>query len=124
MLAWNMLHPLFPNRMFEPTPQPVSIGKLQFKNPLGLAAGFDKNAAYLAPLFKLGFGSIEIGTVTPKPQLGNPKPRLLRLPSNQALINRMGFNNQGVLHVQKNIEKFRNKHANNNSMIGGNIGKK
>src|SRR5579863_720682 len=69
---------------------------LRFKNPVGLAAGFDKNALYLQSLECLGFGFVEIGTVTPLPQKGNDKPRLFRLKKDQALINRMGFNNYGV----------------------------
>src|SRR5690349_14731612 len=69
---------------------------LSFRNPVGLAAGFDKNALYLRELDALGFGFLEIGTVTPRPQPGNDKPRLFRLPADQALINRMGFNNDGV----------------------------
>ena len=69
---------------------------LQFKNPIGLAAGFDKNAAHIDALSTLGFGFIEVGTVTPRPQKGNPKPRLFRLPADQAIINRMGFNNDGT----------------------------
>ena len=73
--------------------QPFIFG-LQFKNPVGLGAGFDKNARYLRELETLGFGFVEIGTVTPKPQSGNDKPRLFRLPEDQALINRMGFNNE------------------------------
>ena len=70
---------------------------LRFKNPVGLAAGFDKNGIWTDELANLGFGFIEIGTVTPKPQLGNEKPRLFRLKTDQALINRMGFNNEGSL---------------------------
>src|SRR5678809_1470098 len=69
---------------------------LHFKNPVGLGAGFDKNALYLRELEALGFGFVEIGTVTPLPQSGNEKPRLFRLPKDNALINRMGFNNDGV----------------------------
>ncbi|HEV2830657.1 MAG TPA: dihydroorotate dehydrogenase (quinone), partial [Hanamia sp.] len=69
---------------------------LNFSNPVGLAAGFDKNAKYLEALETLGFGFVEIGTVTPLPQDGNPKPRLFRLPKDKAIINRMGFNNDGV----------------------------
>jgi len=69
---------------------------LNFPNPVGLAAGLDKNAEYIDSLADLGFGFIEVGTVTPRPQTGNPQPRLFRLPTAQALINRMGFNNQGV----------------------------
>src|SRR5579859_5347190 len=73
-----------------------SVLGLRFSNPIGLGAGFDKNALYLRELEALGFGFVEIGTVTPKPQAGNDQPRLFRLPQDQALINRMGFNNDGV----------------------------
>ena len=91
---------------------------LRFKNPVGLAAGLDKDAALVDELAMLGFGFIEIGTLTPKPQVGNPKPRLFRLPGDQALMNRMGFNNGGV---QEAAERLRNRKS--NVLIGGNIGK-
>lgn len=91
---------------------------LRFKNPIGLAAGFDKDAKLYEELGCLGFGFIEIGTVTPKPQEGNPKPRLFRLPKDKALVNRMGFNNEGVEAIVNRL-KGRNK----NLLIGGNIGK-
>jgi dihydroorotate dehydrogenase len=95
---------------------------LDFRNPIGLAAGFDKNALYLRELEALGFGYMEIGTVTPKAQPGNPAPRLFRLPQDKALINRMGFNNEGVQAANNRVAKW--KDAGNNSMIiGGNIGK-
>jgi dihydroorotate dehydrogenase len=87
---------------------------LPFKNPVGLAAGFDKNALYLNELEVLGFGFVEIGTVTPKPQEGNEKPRLFRLPKDKALINRMGFNNHGVKVV---AERLRQWHATNDKSI-------
>ena len=90
---------------------------LTFPNPVGLAAGFDKDAKLFGPLSNFGFGFIEIGTLTPKPQPGNPKKRLFRLPMDQALINRMGFNNQGVDAAVKRLKK---KHQ---VLIGGNIGK-
>ena len=97
---------------------------LQFKNPVGLAAGFDKNAQYMEELDALGFGFIEIGTVTPKPQEGNPKPRLFRLPKDKALINRMGFNNDGVKLVASRLLKWREAHNGRTQLvIGGNIGK-
>lgn len=99
---------------------------LTFKNPVGLAAGFDKNAKYLNELEALGFGFVEIGTVTPLPQPGNPKPRLFRLPKDKALINRMGFNNEGVKVVAERLKKFKNKQAQTSKprlIIGGNIGK-
>ena len=100
---------------------------LHYKNPIGLGAGFDKNAAYLRELETLGFGFVEIGTVTPLPQEGNEKPRLFRLPEDQALINRMGFNNEGVKTIKSRLERWK---TNNESIpdgkrmiIGGNIGK-
>jgi dihydroorotate dehydrogenase len=99
---------------------------LHFKNCVGLAAGFDKNALYLQSLETLGFGFVEIGTVTPLPQDGNAKPRLFRLKKDQALINRMGFNNDGVEIVKERLEKWRKKTAssgNTSLLIGGNIGK-
>jgi len=91
---------------------------LTFANPVGLAAGFDKNAVLYNELANFGFGFIEIGTVTPKGQLGNPKKRLFRLKDDQGIINRLGFNNDGVEEAIKNLKK--NKHK---VIIGGNIGK-
>jgi dihydroorotate dehydrogenase len=96
---------------------------LEFKNPVGLGAGFDKNARYLNELEALGFGFVEIGTVTPLPQAGNKKPRLFRLPEDKALINRMGFNNDGVEVVRQRLEKWRSGNKNSSLIIGGNIGK-
>ena len=98
---------------------------LQFPNPVGLGAGFDKNAKYLRELQALGFGFVEIGTVTPRPQAGNEKPRLFRLPKDEALINRMGFNNEGVDVITKRLKEWKNKKSsiNNSLIIGGNIGK-
>jgi len=98
---------------------------LTFKNPVGLAAGFDKNGELIAEMANLGFGFIEVGTVTPLPQPGNPQPRMFRLPADEGLINRMGFNNLGVEVLAENIEKFR-KSADSiqiDVIIGGNIGK-
>jgi dihydroorotate dehydrogenase len=80
-----------------------------FSNPVGLGAGFDKNAKYLSALETLGFGFVEIGTVTPKPQPGNDKPRLFRLPADKALINRMGFNNDGAEAIDKKLLAWKNK---------------
>lgn len=91
---------------------------LQFKNPVGLAAGFDKNAELIGPLTDLGFGFVEIGTVTPRPQDGNSKPRLFRLVQDEAIINRMGFNNQGIEEIRLNLLKSKRK-----IIVGGNIGK-
>ncbi len=97
---------------------------LQFPNPIGLGAGFDKNATHLDALEMLGFGFIEIGTVTPKPQAGNAKPRLFRIPDQKALINRMGFNNDGVELIAKRLkERKSNVQSKSNMIIGGNIGK-
>ena len=92
---------------------------LKFPNPVGLAAGFDKNAALTDELAALGFGFVEIGTVTPRPQPGNPPPRLFRLPQDEALVNRMGFNNDGAAVVAARLARRRNRQL----IIGGNIGK-
>ena len=92
---------------------------LKFKNPLGLAAGFDKNASMIEELAEFVFGFIEIGTVTPLPQPGNEKPRMFRLPQDDALINRLGFNNQGVDVVAARLKQVQRKGL----IIGGNIGK-
>ena len=92
---------------------------LKFKNPVGLAAGFDKNAKYINELSFCGFGFIEIGTLTPKPQSGNPKKRLFRLKEDFGIINRMGFNNDGVDMAIEHLKKVRK----NGVLVGGNIGK-
>jgi dihydroorotate dehydrogenase len=91
---------------------------LTFPNPVGLAAGLDKNGDYIDALAALGFGFIEIGTVTPRPQPGNPKPRLFRIPEASAIINRMGFNNLGVDHLVRNVQGMRYR-----GILGINIGK-
>jgi dihydroorotate dehydrogenase len=98
---------------------------LKFKNPVGLAAGFDKNGLMIAEMANLGFGFIETGTVTPLPQPGNPQPRMFRLPADEALINRMGFNNDGMDVVAERIAAYRNSEAAKKQgiIIGGNIGK-
>ncbi|MBC7534185.1 MAG: quinone-dependent dihydroorotate dehydrogenase [Ferruginibacter sp.] len=101
---------------------------LQFSNRIGLGAGFDKNALYLRSLEALGFGFVEVGTVTPVPQKGNEKPRLFRLPKDKALINRMGFNNDGVQIITARLKKWREdqikiKNRKPGLIIGGNIGK-
>lgn len=92
---------------------------IRFPNPIGLAAGFDKDGKYFNTMASLGFGFIEIGTVTPKPQDGNPKKRLFRLPADSALINRMGFNNEGVDTMAKRLKSVDRKQL----IVGGNIGK-
>jgi len=91
---------------------------IKFPNKIGIAAGFDKNAEVYKMLGNMGFGHVEIGTVTPRPQPGNPKPRLFRLPADSALINRMGFNNKGVENAVKKLRR-----RNHKIVIGGNIGK-
>lgn len=91
---------------------------LKFPNPIGLAAGFDKNAEVYDMLGSMGFGFVEIGTVTPKSQPGNPKPRCFRLPKDTAIINRMGFNNMGVENAVRNL-----RNRNHRLIVGGNIGK-
>jgi len=98
---------------------------LKFKNPVGLAAGFDKNGEMISELADMGFGFVEVGTVTPLPQEGNSKPRMFRLPPDGALINRMGFNNHGVDVVAQRIAAYRQNRsaAQQGVMIGGNIGK-
>lgn len=117
----------------------TTVCNLQFKNPIGLGAGFDKNAKYLRELDTLGFGFVEIGTVTPQPQTGNPKPRLFRLPKDKALINRMGFNNDGVQKIVQRLKDWKEKQSQESRVrsrefsrlltpdsrliIGGNIGK-
>lgn len=97
---------------------PVTVMGLEFPNAVGLAAGLDKNADHLYSLDQLGFGFIEVGTVTPRPQPGNPKPRLFRIPEQEAIINRMGFNNKGLDHLVKQVKK-----SNIDGLLGINLGK-
>lgn len=98
--------------------RPVEVMGLKFPNPVGLAAGLDKNGDYLNALGDLGFGFVEIGTVTPRPQPGNPQPRLFRLTEHNAIINRMGFNNKGVGHLVERVKKRTYQ-----GILGINIGK-
>jgi dihydroorotate dehydrogenase len=108
-----------------------AVWNLEFPNRIGLGAGFDKNAKYLRELETLGFGFVEIGTVTPLPQAGNDKPRLFRLPKDKALINRMGFNNDGVKVIAERLRQWHNHESTHSRLtshvsrliIGGNIGK-
>ena len=100
---------------------PVTLMGLTFPNPVGLAAGLDKNGEHIDALASLGFGFIEIGTVTPRPQPGNPKPRMFRITEKQAIINRMGFNNHGVDQLLANVAK--SKFAKCGGILGINIGK-
>ena len=96
----------------------VELFGLKFKNPLGIAAGFDKNGVAVNPLAGLGFGFVEVGTITYEPQPGNDKPRMFRLPADHALINRLGFNNEGARSVAKRLVGL-----NRTCIVGINIGK-
>ena len=98
--------------------KPVNFLGLEFKNPVGLAAGLDKNAECIDAFAQMGFGFVEVGTVTPRPQAGNDKPRMFRLPQSNAIINRMGFNNKGVDNLVNNV-----KAAKYDGILGINIGK-
>jgi len=109
------LNPLVAQRS---KPLPVKLWGIEFPNPVGLAAGMDKNGQHIDALGALGFGYIEIGTTTPRPQEGNPKPRMFRLPRHGALINRLGFNNLGVNALLVNVERSRYR-----GVLGINIGK-
>ena len=102
-------------------PDPVTVMGIAFPNRVGLAAGLDKDGAHIDGLAAMGFGFIEIGTVTPKPQPGNPQPRLFRLPAHDALINRFGFNNQGVANLVANVQA--SQFVKNGGIVGINIGK-
>ena len=108
------------NPLLSRAPKPLATRAfgLQFPNPVGLAAGLDKNGAYIDALLSLGFGFVEVGTTTPKPQSGNPKPRMFRLPDQRAVINRLGFNNKGVDALVRNVERARRR-----GVLGINIGK-
>jgi dihydroorotate dehydrogenase len=110
------LNPLLARR---PAPLPTRAFGLTFPNPVGLAAGLDKNGAHIDALFSFGFGFVEVGTVTPRAQEGNPKPRMFRLPEHRAVINRLGFNNAGVDALVRNVEKAQRK----GGLLGINIGK-
>lgn len=101
-----------------PVDNPIEVMGLKFPNPIGLAAGLDKNADHIDALGALGFGFIEVGTVTPRAQPGNPKPRLFRLPEYEAIINRMGFNNEGLSHLLEQVRRRRYQ-----GILGINVGK-
>ncbi|EHR42464.1 quinone-dependent dihydroorotate dehydrogenase [Alishewanella jeotgali] len=98
--------------------KPKTVAGIRFENPVGLAAGLDKNADCITAFAQMGFGFLEVGTVTPRPQEGNPKPRMFRLPQAEAIINRMGFNNKGVDYLVNNV-----KHSQFKGVLGINIGK-
>ena len=109
------LNPLLSRK---PAPLKTKAFGIEFPNPVGCAAGLDKNGEHIDALMSLGFGFVEIGTVTPRPQVGNPKPRMFRLPEYNAVINRLGFNNAGVDALVRNVEK-----AKRHGILGINIGK-
>ena len=114
---WGLLRCLIE----QPAPDPRHLCGITFPNPVGLAAGLDKDGKHIDALGSLGFGFLEIGTVTPKPQPGNPKPRMFRLPQAQAIINRMGFNNDGVDACVKRVRN--SAYWQNGGIVGLNIGK-
>jgi dihydroorotate dehydrogenase len=114
------LHPQY--KAVEDPRLKVTLWDRQFPNPVGLAAGFDKNAEVIGPMLKMGFGFVEVGTVTPKPQTGNPRPRIFRNIENEAVINRMGFPNQGLNVFKANIEKFLEERPRPTGVVGINIG--
>ena len=112
---------LLPHLIQAVKPDPQTLCGIHFPNPVGLAAGLDKDGKHIDALAALGFGFLEIGTVTPKPQAGNPKPRMFRLPQAQAIINRMGFNNDGVDSCVKRVRN--SDYWQNGGIVGLNIGK-
>lgn len=116
----QLAHRTRTSRLLAPTPiaAPCTVMGLNFPNPIGLAAGFDKSADHVDALAALGFGFIEVGTLTPRPQAGNKRPRLFRLAEQEAIINRMGFNNKGMEHAARRLEKIRYQ-----GVLGINLGK-
>ncbi len=101
----------------------TTVWGLDFANPVGLAAGYDKNAEVIEPMLRMGFGFVEAGSVTPRPQPGNPKPRLFRLPAQGAVLNRMGFNNQGLEVFARRLEDRRGTPSRTPGIVGANLGK-
>ncbi len=124
MKGMSLLHKILPIKLFKflfnvsAHQVPINIKSLNMPNFIGLAAGLDKNAKYFRALHALGFGHIEVGTITPRPQPGNPKPRLFRIICNEAIINRMGFNNDGVHAIKKRLQT-----KPKDIVVGANIGK-
>jgi len=113
-LSGRFVHPIY---------QPVTVMGLRFRNRVGLAAGLDKDARCVEGLFAMGFGFVEVGTVTPRPQPGNPRPRLFRLVGEEALVNRMGFNNEGVERMAERLARVRDRLDWPGAVIGVNVGK-
>ena len=125
MLARGQRTPLQWAWCNETVSDPIELAGLRFPNRVGMAAGLDKNARCIDALAAMGFGFVEVGTVTPKPQPGNPKPRMFRLPEARALINRLGFNNEGLDAFLHNVQQAqcRSQHGENRLLLGLNIGK-
>ncbi len=113
---------LLPDFTFTAPALEQTLWGLKFPNPVGLSAGFDKNAEVIGPAFRMGFGFVEAGTVTPKPQTGHERPRIFRDPSHEAIINRMGFPGQGALQFKTNLEKFLGQKHKPAGVVGINIG--
>lgn len=124
LAIWSLRHRLLPAAPAADDPAlRADLWGLRFANPLGLAAGFDKNAAFVAGAFDMGFGFVEAGTVTPRPQPGNPKPRLFRLNEDGGVINRFGFNSEGGAVFRRNLEAYRAAHGQGRGPVGVNIGR-
>ena len=121
LTLWALRHGLMPGGGGKAT-APLTVWGKEAPNPIGLAAGFDKNAEAIEPLFRLGFGLVEIGSVTPRPQPGNPRPRVFRLVQDRGVINRLGFNNEGVDAVERRLAAFREK-GSAPGLLGVNLGK-
>lgn len=111
------------DRLIRPVWAPVEVAGLTFRNRVGLAAGLDKDGVAVRGLFAMGFGFVEVGTVTPRAQPGNPKPRLFRLPADEALINRMGFNNRGAAALRNRLRRVRQRPLGPGCIVGLNLGK-
>ena len=122
VFKWALFIPGFKS-FFRVQGQALEVDGLEFKNGVGMAAGFDKDGSFIPQLEALNFGFVEIGTVTPLPQRGNPAPRLFRLPKDRALINRMGFNNEGIHRLKWRLTLWRKKNPGSAMKIGVNIGK-
>ena len=123
--AAGNIHPLswFLTQLYKAPSKPVQAFGLTFKNPVGLAAGYDKDAVAIRGLGTLGFGHVEVGTVTPKPQPGNPSPRVFRLVEDEAVINRMGFPSYGSAFVQSQLDQYRMRRKKDGLILGINLGK-